>query len=120
MYYVWFIYEFGKLLNTWRKYVYLFLDMDKQKSFLDQVTAKMQEVMSRHRSHIQTAGFIPTDGFPEQEELRDDITRNCVESYIFSFFLAMIRIRMFPYHFAGSGSSSGNVDPDPGSKKKSW
>ena len=28
-----------------------------------------------------------------------------------------IRIRSVPYHLAGSGSTSGNVDPDPGSKK---
>ena len=30
-----------------------------------------------------------------------------------------IRIRLDPYHLAGSGSTSGNVDLDPGSKKKS-
>ena len=28
-----------------------------------------------------------------------------------------IRIRLDPYHLAGSGSTSGNVDLDPGSKK---
>jgi len=61
----------------------LMLDMDKQKSFLDQVTAKMQEVMSRHRSHIQTAGFIPTDGFPEQEELRDSLALVLENSCLF-------------------------------------
>ena len=27
------------------------------------------------------------------------------------------RIRLDPYHSAGSGSTSGNVDPDPGSTK---
>ena len=29
-----------------------------------------------------------------------------------------IRIRLDPYHLAGSGSNSGNLNPDPGSKKK--
>ena len=29
-----------------------------------------------------------------------------------------IRIRLDPYHLAGSGSTSGNVDMDPGIKKK--
>ena len=32
-------------------------------------------------------------------------------------FFTQIRIRLDPYHLAGSGSTSGNVDPDPGSKK---
>ena len=34
-------------------------------------------------------------------------------------FRIRIRIRLDPYHLAGSGSTSGNVDLDPGSKKKS-
>ena len=29
-----------------------------------------------------------------------------------------IRIRSDPYHLAGSGSISGNVDPDPGNTNK--
>ena len=36
------------------------------------------------------------------------------------FFQAVFRIRSDTYHLAGSGSASGNVDLDPGTKKKSW
>ena len=49
----------------------LFKDLEKQKSFLDQVTAKMDMVMSTHRTRIQAAGYIPADGFPEEEQLRN-------------------------------------------------
>lgn len=49
----------------------LLKDLEKQKSFLDQVTAKMDMVMSTHRTRIQAAGYIPADGFPEEEQLRN-------------------------------------------------
>ena len=37
----------------------------------------------------------------------------------FSVLKSVFRIRSDPYHLAGSGSASGNVDLDPGTKKKS-
>ena len=40
-------------------------------------------------------------------------------SLVFLFSVFRIRIRSDPYHLAGSGSVSGNVDLDPGTKKKS-
>ena len=33
------------------------------------------------------------------------------------FIEAVFRIRLDPYHLAGSRSTSGNADPDPSSKK---
>ena len=41
------------------------------------------------------------------------------ESFEFSALVSVFRIRIRSdlYHLAGFGSASGNVDPDPGSKK---
>jgi len=61
----------------------LMLDMDKQNSFLDQVTTKMQEVMSRNRIKIENAGFIPGDEFPTDEVLRDSLSLLLENSCLF-------------------------------------
>ena len=42
--------------------------------------------------------------------------RNTVSIYVHILNEPVFRIRFDPYHWAGSGTTSGNVDPDPGSK----
>lgn len=61
----------------------LTLDMDKQKKFLDQVTGKMQEVMSRNRIKIENAGFIPEQEFPTDAMLRDSLSLLLENSCLF-------------------------------------
>lgn len=59
------------------------LDAEKQTSFLNQITAKIHEVMSRHRINLENAGFIPGDEFPEDENVRDSVVLILENSCLF-------------------------------------
>jgi hypothetical protein len=61
----------------------LSLDASKQKVFLDQVTAKMGEVMARSKVRIESSGYIPGDGFPTDEPLRDALSLLLENSCLF-------------------------------------
>ena len=50
-----------------------------------------------------------------KENVENHLKSKWLPEVILSLFWIRIWIRSDPYHLAGSGSTSGNVDPDPGS-----
>jgi len=61
----------------------LLLDVSKQNSFLEQITAKIQDVMSRHKVNLENAGYIPGDEFPTDLDIRESFSLILENSCLF-------------------------------------
>ena len=56
--------------------------------------------------------------FPHLERKLSSFHHQTLKLFSTMLLLAVFRIRSDPYHLAGSGSTTGNEDPDPGTKTK--